>query len=44
MLIFILPMWMNFLLRTLAWQTLLEKAGVINGILGSFVRGEISAE
>lgn len=24
-LIFILPMWMNFLLRTLAWQTLLEK-------------------
>lgn len=33
--IFILPMWMNFLLRTLAWQTLLEKNGVINGILGA---------
>lgn len=32
-LIFILPMWMNFLLRTLAWQTLLEKSGVINSIL-----------
>lgn len=32
-LLFILPMWMNFLLRTLAWQTLLEKTGVINGIL-----------
>lgn len=32
-LIFILPMWMNFLLRTLAWQTLLEKTGVINHIL-----------
>ena len=32
-LIFILPMWMNFLLRTLAWQTLLEKNGVINSIL-----------
>lgn len=31
--IFVLPMWMNFLLRTLAWQTLLEKNGVINGIL-----------
>lgn len=31
--IFILPMWMNFLLRTLAWQTLLEKNGVINSIL-----------
>ena len=35
-LIFILPMWMNFLLRTLAWQTLLEKNGVINSILGLF--------
>ncbi len=32
-LIFILPMWMNFLLRTLAWQTLLEKTGVINSFL-----------
>ncbi len=32
-LIFILPMWMNFLLRTFAWQTLLEKNGVINTIL-----------
>ena len=31
--IFILPMWMNFLLRTLAWQTLLEKTGVINSVL-----------
>lgn len=35
-LIFILPMWMNFLLRTLAWQTLLEKNGVINSILTFF--------
>lgn len=34
--VFILPMWMNFLLRTMAWQTLLEKNGVINSIL-SFV-------
>lgn len=33
--IFILPMWMNFLLRTLAWQTLLEKNGVINVILSA---------
>ena len=31
--IFILPMWMNFLLRTMAWQTLLEKTGVINSVL-----------
>ena len=32
--VFILPMWMNFLLRTMAWQVLLEKKGVINSILG----------
>ncbi len=31
--LFILPMWMNFLLRTLAWMTLLENKGVINGVL-----------
>ena len=31
--IFILPMWMNFLLRTIAWQSLLEKTGIINTIL-----------
>ncbi len=31
--IFIIPMWMNSLLRILAWQTLLEKNGVINQIL-----------
>lgn len=34
-LIFILPMWMNFLLRTIAWQNLLERNGVINTILTS---------
>lgn len=28
-----LPMWMNFLLRTLAWQNLLEKNGIINVVL-----------
>ena len=31
--IFILPMWMNSLLRIFAWLTLLEKKGVINIIL-----------
>ncbi len=41
-LIFILPMWMNFLLRTLAWQTLLEKDGVINGILSFLGLPEIA--
>lgn len=29
-----LPMWINFLLRTYAWMTLLEKEGIINKILG----------
>ncbi|MEG2144113.1 MAG: ABC transporter permease, partial [Oscillospiraceae bacterium] len=29
-----LPMWMNFLLRTYAWMTLLEKTGIINRLLG----------
>ena len=29
-----LPMWMNFLLRTYAWMSLLEKNGIINRILG----------
>ena len=28
-----IPMWMNFLLRTYAWMTLLEDSGVINSIL-----------
>ena len=33
--IFILPMWMNFLLRTMAWQVILEKGGLINMLLTS---------
>ena len=35
-LIFILPMWMNSLLRIIAWQNLLEKNGVINSLLHFF--------
>ncbi len=31
--LFIIPMWMNFLLRTIAWMTLLEDSGLINQIL-----------
>lgn len=34
-LIFILPMWMNFLLRTIAWQNILENNGILNTILTS---------
>ena len=40
--VFILPMWMNFLLRTMAWQTLLEKNGVINSILSFFHLPQLS--
>lgn len=32
-LIIILPMWMNFLLRTIAWQNILERSGILNRIL-----------
>lgn len=32
--IVILPMWMNFLLRTYAWMTLLGNEGIINTVLG----------
>jgi len=31
--LFIVPMWMNFLLRTYAWQVLLDSNGIINSIL-----------
>ncbi|MBQ9437488.1 MAG: ABC transporter permease, partial [Lachnospiraceae bacterium] len=34
--LFILPMWMNSLLRTLAWQTILEKTGLLNTLLSLF--------
>ncbi len=30
MMLVMLPMWMNFLLRTYAWMTLLERTGIIN--------------
>lgn len=32
----LLPMWMNFLLRTYSWLTLLEKSGLINMFLSLF--------
>jgi spermidine/putrescine transport system permease protein len=31
--LFIIPMWMNFLLRTIAWMSLLEDQGLINTLL-----------
>lgn len=37
--IMVLPMWMNFLLRTYAWMTLLGNEGIINTVLGFFGLG-----
>jgi spermidine/putrescine transport system permease protein len=34
-LLIVLPMWMNFLLRTYAWMALLERRGLINSFLGT---------
>jgi len=31
--LFVVPMWMNFLLRTYSWMTILGKNGVLNGLL-----------
>lgn len=36
-----LPMWMNFLLRTYAWMTLLEDNGIINNVLVSMGLGRL---
>jgi spermidine/putrescine transport system permease protein len=30
-----LPMWMNFLLRTFAWKSILERNGLLNSLLGA---------
>ena len=37
-----LPMWMNFLLRTYAWMTILENNGLINRFLALFGIGPLS--
>ena len=29
-----IPMWMNFLIRTYAWMTILQDTGIMNGLLG----------
>ncbi|MCH5332583.1 MAG: ABC transporter permease [Agathobacter sp.] len=40
--IFMLPMWMNFMLRILAWKLLLSKNGVFNTILTGLGLGRIN--
>lgn len=34
--VFILPMWMNFLLRTYAWQAILDINGMLDNVLAAF--------
>ena len=40
-LIFILPMWMNFMLRILAWRLLLSNNGIVNALFGLFGFGPV---
>ena len=40
-LLFLLPLWMNSLLTTMAWQTILEKNGIINSTQGAIVLGMV---
>ncbi len=36
MTLIMIPMWMNFLIRTYAWMTILQDTGIFNSILGFF--------
>lgn len=40
--LFILPMWMNFMLRILAWQVILSNNGILNHILNFLGLGSIN--
>ena len=36
-----IPMWMNFLIRTYAWMTILQDKGLLNGLLGLMGLGSV---
>ena len=38
--IFILPMWMNFLIRTYAWMTILQDTGLLNALFSALHLGQ----
>jgi spermidine/putrescine transport system permease protein len=40
--LFILPMWMNFLLRTYAWMTILENSGLLNKLIMAMGLGQVT--
>ena len=41
LMLIMLPMWMNFLLRTYSWMTILQDKGLINSFLGLFGIGPL---
>jgi len=41
MICIMIPMWMNFLIRTYAWMTILQDTGIINTVLESLHLGKI---
>lgn len=36
-----IPMWMNFLIRTYAWMTILQDTGILNGVLSTLRLGQV---
>lgn len=42
MMLVMLPMWINLLIRTYSWMTILEKNGIINSFLGLFNIGPLT--
>lgn len=42
LMLFVMPMWMNMMLRTYSWLTILEKNGLLNSILKYFSLPEVN--
>lgn len=41
MTLIMIPMWMNFLIRTYAWMTILQNKGILNNIIGKLGLGPV---
>lgn len=41
MTLIMIPMWMNFLIRTYAWMTILQDTGILNGLLAKVGLGKV---
>ncbi|MBR4425721.1 MAG: ABC transporter permease, partial [Oscillospiraceae bacterium] len=41
MTLIMIPMWMNFLIRTYAWMTILQDTGILNGFLAALGLGRV---